>query len=55
MKGDGGDAFGEGMAEIYDSLELDLVRIASNRFEGTGSIPLAENEGDVWLKGPQRR
>ena len=36
------------MAQVFDSLELDLTRVDSNVFEGTGSIPILEDgTGDL--------
>ena len=42
------------MAELFDLLEIDMVRVDDARFEGTGSIPLPEDGGEVWIEGPQR-
>jgi len=35
------------MAEVFDLLQIDLVRVAGDRFEGTGSIPIPEDGGDI--------
>lgn len=42
------------MSEVYDLLDIDLVRVTAERFEGTGTIPIPEDGGEVWEKGPQR-
>ena len=42
------------MAQVFDLLDIDLVRIANHQFEGTGSIPIPEDGGEVWKEGPQR-
>lgn len=45
------------MAEVFDLLDIRLDRAADNRFEGTGTIPFPEGDGDneellaVGLKG----
>ena len=31
------------MAHVFDLLDIDLVRIANQQFEGTGSIPIPED------------
>lgn len=41
------------MAAVFDLLELDLVRIGDDHFEGTGSIPLPGDGGEVDLEVPQ--
>jgi len=42
----------ETIAALYDVLDLDLTRTGSDRFEGTGVIPIPENGGKVWGEGP---
>jgi len=42
------------MAQVFDLLDIDLVGIANHQFEGTGSIPIPEDGGEVWKEGPQR-
>ena len=53
------------MAEVFDLLDVRLHRAADNRFEGTGTIPIAEDgdieelllvglKGEVSAKGPRR-
>jgi hypothetical protein len=42
----------EMMAALCDVLERDLVRTGSNRFEGTGVIPIPEDGGEIWPAGP---
>ena len=54
------------MAEVFDLLDIRLHRAADNRFEGTGTIPFPEGDGDndellpvglkgeVSAKGPRR-
>ena len=46
------DATPEQMAQLYDLLDLDLIRTGARRFEGTGSIPIHE-AGDIWENAPQ--
>lgn len=41
------------MAELFDLLELDLVRVDAHRFEGTASIPVPPDGGEIWKEGPQ--
>ena len=36
------------MPQVFDLLDIDLVRIANHQFEGTGPIPSPEDEGEVW-------
>jgi hypothetical protein len=44
----------ETMVEVFDLLELGLVRVGDHRFEGTGNIPIPADGGEVWDEGPQR-
>jgi hypothetical protein len=43
-----------GMADLFDLLELDLVRVDAYRFEGTGSIPIRADGGEIWVEPPAR-
>ena len=42
------------MAELFDLLELVLVRVDAHRFEGTAYIPVPPDGGEIWKEGPQR-
>jgi hypothetical protein len=50
------------MAEVFDLLDIQLHRVATDRFEGTGTIPIPEDGdllqlesgGEVSTKGPLR-
>ena len=41
------------MAELFDLLEIELRLVEPYRFEGTGSIPIPDNPGEVSEEGPQ--
>ena len=41
------------MVSLLDVLQLDLVHVADDEFEGTGSIPVLPGDGEVSLEGPQ--
>ncbi len=43
----------EEMAEFFDLIELDLERVGDHRFEGTASIPIPPEGGEVWAEGPR--
>jgi len=43
-----------GKAELFDLLELDLVRVDAYKFEGTASIPIPADGGEIWPKVPLR-
>ena len=50
------------MAEVFDLLEVDLIRIEGRTFEGIARIPLPDMQksGEVWegaplARGPRRR
>lgn len=42
------------MAELFDLIELDLERVGDHRFEGTASIPIPPDGGEVWGEVPRR-
>ena len=39
------------MSKVFDLLHIDLVRTSSDLFEGTGTIPLPRDGGEVWEEG----
>ena len=40
-------------AELFDLLQLDVERIGAHKFEGTASIPIPPDGGEVWTEEPQ--
>ena len=45
------------MAEVFDLVRLDLIRVEGRTFEGVARIPIPdpESKGEVWKGAPQVR
>ena len=43
----------EEKVELFDLLKLDLVRVGAEKLEGTASIPVPADGGEIWVEGPQ--